>query len=98
VNEWFNTACYQPAAPGLLGDSSRTYGYGPRQTNVDFSLFKSFRIHEAQTIEFRSEFFNIFNHTQFATPDQFEGDSTYGAISSTVNNNRQIQFALKYLF
>jgi hypothetical protein len=98
VNEWFNTACYQPPAPGMLGDAPRTYGYGPSQTNVDFSLFKSFRVHEAQTIEFRSEFFNIFNHTQFATPDQFQGDSTYGAISSTVNNNRQIQFALKYLF
>ncbi len=98
VNEWFNTACYQPPAAGLLGNASRTFGYGPRQTNVDFSLFKSFRIYEKQSLEFRSEFFNIFNHTQFATPDQFQGDPTYGAISATVNNNRQIQFALKYLF
>ena len=98
VNEWFNTACYQPPAPGLLGNAPRTFGYGPRQTNVDFSLFKSFRVVEAQTIEFRSEFFNILNHTQFANPDQYQGDSTFGAISGTVNNNRQIQFALKYLF
>jgi hypothetical protein len=98
VTEWFNTACYQSPAPGLLGNAPRTYGYGPGQTNVDFSLFKTFRLFKEHSLEFRSEFFNIFNHTQFATPDQFHGDSTYGAISSTVNNNRQIQFALKYLF
>jgi Carboxypeptidase regulatory-like domain len=98
VFQWLNPSCFAEAPQGLLGDAPISSGYGPRQTNVDFSAFKSFPIFREQQLQFRAELFNVFNHSQFATPDQNFGDGTFGAISATVNNNRQVQFALKYLF
>src|SRR2546427_8180003 len=41
---------------------------GPRQTNVDLSIIKRFNIDETKSIEFRAEFFNLFNHVNFANP------------------------------
>jgi len=98
VNKWFNTACFAIPTAQQLGNSPRTVGYGPQRTNVDFSLYKKFSTYEAQNLEFRAEFFNILNHSQFGLPDQGLGDAAFGAISTTVHENRQIQFALKYLF
>ena len=51
---------------------------GPRQTNVDFSIIKRFHIDEAKNIEFRAEFFNLFNHVNFANPI-----SNFNAVPST---------------
>ncbi len=98
VNKWFNTACFAAPTTQQLGNSPRTVGYGPQRTNVDFSLYKKFSTYEAQNLEFRAEFFNVLNHSQFGLPDQGLGDAAFGAISTTVHENRQIQFALKYLF
>jgi hypothetical protein len=98
VNEWFNTSCFTDPAPGTLGDSTRTPLYGPNFINFDFSVFKTFPIRETAKIEFRSEFFNIFNHPQFANPGAFEGSAGFGQITYTVNNPRLIQFALKIIF
>jgi len=98
VPKWFNTSCIQAPVAGQFGNAHRTYGYGPGRTNVDFSLYKKFPITERQDLEFRSEFFNILNHSQFNTPDTGFGNGTFGAISQTVHENRQIQFALKYRF
>ena len=98
VNNWFNTACFATPTPAQLGDAPRTVGYGPQRTNVDFSVYKKFATVESQNLEFRAEFFNILNHSQFGLPDQGLGDLAFGAISTTVHENRQIQLALKYLF
>jgi len=98
VNKWFNPSCFTTPAAQQLGNAPRTVGYGPQRTNVDFSLYKKFATIEAQNLEFRAEFFNILNHSQFGLPDQGLGDSSFGAVSTTVHENRQIQFALKYLF
>ena len=98
VNKWFNTSCFTAPRATELGNAPRTVGYGPQRTDVDFSLYKKFPTFEAQNLEFRAEFFNILNHSQFGVPDQGLGDATFGAISTTVHENRQIQFALKYLF
>jgi hypothetical protein len=98
VSQWFNPACFTTPTSQELGNAHRNYGYGPGRTNVDFSLYKNFAIYEAQKIEFRAEFFNILNHSQFGTPATGFGSATFGAISGTVENNRQIQFALKYIF
>jgi hypothetical protein len=98
VSQWLKVSCFSNSPAAQLGVASRTSGYGPRRTNVDFSVFKMFPIVREQNLEFRAEFFNLFNHSQFGTPDQTFGDSTFGVISSTVATNRQVQFALKYLF
>ncbi len=98
VSRWIDTSCFTTPRATQLGNAPRTVGYGPGRTNVDFSLYKKFPTFEAQTLEFRAEFFNILNHSQFGLPDQGLGDAAFGAISTTVHENRQVQFALKYIF
>jgi hypothetical protein len=98
VSKWFNTTCFATPTATQLGNAPRTVGYGPQRTNVDLSLYKKFPTFETQNLEFRAEFFNILNHSQFGLPDQGLGDATFGAISTTVHENRQVQFAMKYLF
>jgi len=98
VNKWFSTSCFATPTAQQLGNAPRTVGYGPQRTNVDFSLYKKFATFESQNVEFHAEFFNILNHSQFGLPDQGFGNATFGAISTTVHENRQVQFALKYLF
>jgi hypothetical protein len=79
---------------------------GPPQSNFDFSVLKSTRITESQSIQFRAEFFNVFNHAQFNGPSQNAvipalanvNSPTGGWITSTSVNPRVIQFALKYMF
>jgi hypothetical protein len=51
-----------------IGNVGRNVLRGPPQTNVDFSIIKRFRLAESKNLEFRAEFFNLFNHANFATP------------------------------
>jgi hypothetical protein len=95
--EYFNTKAFQNAALGTYGNTGRNALYGPSLVNVDFSLFKDFQVTEASKIEFRSEFFNLFNHANFFNPDYTVGDGTFGQILSA-RDPRFVQFALKYLF
>jgi hypothetical protein len=72
---------------------------GPGQNNWDMSLSKSFSIRESQTLQFRSEFFDTFNHPQFSLPNTVaSAASGFGAIGSTSVSPRIIQLALKYSF
>jgi hypothetical protein len=90
-------------APFTFGSSPRTIGTAlqPGARNFDMSIFKAFglsRLHEGLRGEFRAEAFNIFNHPQFQGPDATVGASDFGMITSTVNNPRQLQLALKFYF
>lgn len=105
VNQWFNTQCFVAPPVGELGTASRTPVYGPDFVNTDFSAIKNFRIRERMSAQFRAEFFNLFNHAQFNAPGlsstpgaDLASPSTFGVITSTVNNPRVIQFALKLTF
>jgi hypothetical protein len=71
---------------------------GPGQDNWDMSVAKTFKIKESQTVEFRTEFFNAFNHPQFGNPAANVALGSFGQIGATSVNPRLIQFALKYLF
>jgi hypothetical protein len=74
---------------------------GPGQNNSDIAVIKRtpFKwVGEAGNIEFRTEFFNAFNHTQFGNPGTNASAATFGLISSTSVNPRIIQFALKLNF
>jgi hypothetical protein len=62
------------------------------------SFFKGFPITESKRMEFRAEFFNIFNHPQFGPPGLTVGTPGFGAIESVAVPPRQIQFALKFFF
>ncbi len=97
------TGCIDSAAFGspvayTYGDAGRNLLYGPGLDNVDFSLFKSFRIRERLNLQFRSEFFNFFNTPAFSNPNATYGTTSFGSITSTKHDNREIQFALKLLF
>ena len=90
-------------APFTFGSSPRTIGTAlqPGARNFDMSIFKAFglsRLHEGLRGEFRAEAFNVFNHPQFQGPDATVGASDFGMITSTVNNPRQLQLALKFYF
>jgi len=104
LSEWFNTSCFTPAPLGELGNSSRAPVSGPRFVNTDFSLFKNFRLTEQFNLQFRSEFFNLFNHPQFGLTgngvfmQDINSPSTFGAVNETVNNPRVIQIALRLDF
>lgn len=101
VSQWFNTQCFAQARAGELGDASRTPVYGPDFVNTDLSLIKHFMLpyREGMRLDFRAEFFNLFNHAQFGLPGaDISTGSTFGVINSTVNNPRVMQFALKLEF
>ncbi|WP_180539174.1 TonB-dependent receptor [Nevskia soli] len=100
LSEFFNTSCFAAPPAGELGNASRTPLSGPDFINTDFSVIKHFALpREGMRMDFRAEFFNLFNHAQFGLPgSDFNSPTTFGAISSTVNNPRVIQFALKLAF
>ena len=99
IQAWFDTSCFTPPPDGELGNASRTPLSGPGFVNTDFSLIKHIPLHEGIRMDFRAEFFNLFNHTQLATPNgDLNAGSQFGTINSTVNNPRLIQFALKLNF
>ncbi len=97
VSSYFNTSAFKEAADGTYGTSSRGMLFGPSRVNMDFSLFKEFPIHEFGKLQFRSEFFNLFNHPNFGNPDSTVGDGSFGRLTSA-GDGRIAQFALKYLF
>jgi hypothetical protein len=73
---------------------------GPGEKSADLSIHKFFALTETTRLEFRTEFFNAFNHAVFAQPDPFvtDGPGAAGVITSTVIPQRQIQLALKLQF
>ncbi|HEY3939213.1 MAG TPA: carboxypeptidase-like regulatory domain-containing protein [Bryobacteraceae bacterium] len=104
LSEWFNVSCFSQPASGELGNANRTPVSGPGFVNTDFSLTKHFTIREGIRLDFRSEFFNLFNHAQFGAPGgnlygaDFSSPTTFATVNYTVNNPRVIQFALKLAF
>ena len=81
------------------GNSGLGIVQGPGQVNFDVSIIKNTRITERQTLQFRTEFFNIANHPVFANPGVARNNANlFGVINTTVGNPRLIQFALKYSF
>lgn len=71
---------------------------GPGINDWDFNLAKTFTFSERLRLEFRAEAFNLLNHPQYGFPDTTITDPTYGQISGTRLDPRQIQFGLKLLF
>src|ERR1700704_1669959 len=82
----------------LLGNSPRTLCCGPGIRNFDFSVQKITPVGESKHLEFRAEFFNIFNHTQFLNPDGNISDGADFGRVKRVRDPRNIQFAVKFAF
>ena len=98
--QWMNTACFVAQPFGTIGNSGRYIVVGPGRNNWDFSIFKNFMLlpENRMNLEFRTEFFNGFNHTQFVGPDTWTIPSaTFGVITSAADP-REMQFGLKLNF
>lgn len=100
LDEYFNTAAFSQPAPFTFGNSSHYVSYlsNPGVANTDFSVFKQFAPTENVHVQFRAEFFNLFNRVQFDGPNTSVTSPDFGVITSQANSPRQIQFALKLLF
>jgi hypothetical protein len=102
LDEWFNTSCFQLSAPFTYGDESRVDPNLRQEgmNNWDFALFKNTNFGPAERfgVQFRAEFFNLFNRPQFGAPATTVGVSNFGLVSTQINNPRLIQFALRFMF
>jgi hypothetical protein len=98
VNTYFAGYTFTtPPQNNPYGNLGRNAFRGPGMEQWDFAANKTFTIRESVHLQFRSEFFNILNHTNFALPTVVTTSSAFGTIRS-VYPARQIQFALKLLF
>jgi len=103
---WFNTCAFVDPALGSFGNTGRNTIESPGIRNWDFSVFKHFKTTERTELEFRAEFFNILNHTNFLFANTgpqngnnatILGTSQFGSLTAA-RAPRQIQFALKFSF
>jgi hypothetical protein len=100
LDHYFNAAAFAiPLASAPFGSVGRNSFRGPNLFQWDLGVNKNFRLpfREGAALQFRGEFFNVLNHTNFGLPDQNINDTAFGSIRSTFPP-RQIQFALKLLF
>jgi hypothetical protein len=106
LNGWFNTACFTAPADFTFGNESRVDATlrSDGIDNFDFAVFKKLLLRpEDVGLEFRVEFFNLFNRPQFAPPNTtccIGNNAAFGFVTSTApgTNPRLIQFALKFFF
>jgi hypothetical protein len=97
-DEWFDTSAFAAPAPFAFGDEGIGSITGPGITNVDLSLVKNTAITERLNVQFRAEAFNFANHTILGDPSTTFGSPTFGTITSTRLENRELQFALRLVF
>jgi hypothetical protein len=109
VSQWFNTSAFVLNAPLTFGDAGRNIVTGPGFSNFDMALLKDTAITETVKLQFRVEFFNLFNHPNFALPRNVMTSPGFGALFQTPDvaqgtvglgsgGPRLIQLALKLLF
>ncbi|MGO8788816.1 MAG: carboxypeptidase regulatory-like domain-containing protein [Terriglobia bacterium] len=102
LDEWFTTSVFSNTTTYTRGNDSRTEPElrQDAEKNMDFAAFKktTFGPDDRLGLEFRAEFFNFFNHPQFASPNTSLGSGTFGVVSSQYNLPRLIQFGLRLSF
>jgi hypothetical protein len=102
VDQWFDPSVF--VAVNRFGNLGRNVTIGPAFHNTDLSVVKNVRISTRARLQFRADFFDLFNHPNFGPPGNIVGTSTFGKISSTrfptgeAGSSRQIQLAVKLSF
>jgi hypothetical protein len=110
-DNFLNPAAYSMPLAGTFGDLGRNTFYGPSYNQIDFSIIKKIPLTERTNLDFRAEFFNLFNHPNFDEPNSTWGTDasgnvfpSFGQVLNTlgrtlgVGTSRQIQFALRFNF
>jgi len=105
ATQYFDPNAFVQPLPGTYGNAGRNTLQGPRLYETDLSVAKRFTLRERLNLQFRAEFFNLFNHTNFNTPNPVVYASatggpspTAGVITSTATTSRQVQLGLKLLW
>jgi carboxypeptidase family protein/TonB-dependent receptor-like protein len=103
-DNWLNPAAFSMPPAGTFGNLGRNTIFGPSFKQIDFSLLKDMMIAERFKLEYRAEFFNIFNHPNFDQPNTTFNTPNFGKIFNTfgrtlgIGTSRQIQIALRLTF
>ncbi len=99
---WFNAAAFALPPAGAFGNAGRNIIRGDGLHNFDIGVSRFFKVTERQQFQFRAEVFNLANHANFFFPISNFADTAFGTVQRAANTGtgaqRQIQFALKYLF
>ncbi len=105
VGRYFNPNAFIQPLPNTYGNASRNFLTGPGLAETDFSVLKKFLLTERVNLQFRGEFFNIFNRTNLNNPNPVvftsatgSASPTAGVITSTTTTSRQVQLGLKLLW
>lgn len=102
VDSWFDTSAFAPVA--RFGSVGRNVVTGPGFSNTDLSVSKNFRFNENTRVQFRAEFFDLFNHANFGQPGNVVGSPDFGRITNTrfptgeTGSSRQMQLVAKLMF
>jgi hypothetical protein len=95
---YFNTSLFTPESLGQIGTSPKRFFVGPGINNFDMALLKNTKIRESWNLQFRAEFFNVFNHAQFFNVNgDIDSGTQFGTVTS-VRDPRIGQMSLKLLF
>jgi len=97
VSQYFNAAAFTLNAPGTFGNAGKNILRAPRFFNTDLNLLKNFKLTERASVQFRAEFFNIFNNVNFNAPQASLSSAAKSTITSA-GDPRILQFALKLMF
>jgi hypothetical protein len=97
VGEWFNRGVFQRPEFGKFGNAGPGILTGPGIVNFDMGLYKDFAFNERIKLQFRSEFFNVFNHTNFSGVNTTFGSGAYGQVTSALDP-RIMELSLRLRF
>lgn len=105
VAQWFNAGAFALPQAGTFGKSANNNIRLPGTNNWDFSIYKSFNAPwlggklwgEKSEFQFRAEFFNLWNHTQFSSVNTSFGTGGFGSVNG-VRSPRDVQLGLKFLW
>ncbi len=103
--KYFDTGAFSAPVPNTFGNVGRNVLHGPHVFEIDFSIFRKFRITERASMELRGESFNLSNTPLFDRPNTNFSDAAFGQVTTArgtqsvqVNENRSIQFSLRLMF
>lgn len=97
VAQWFNTTAFALPPAFSYGNTGRNTIQGPPVKGIDVSVFKSVKVGDGKSLQFRAEIFNLMDWANFDPPGRVFGTPSFGVISSA-GDARQIQFAVKFVF
>jgi hypothetical protein len=97
IERYFDTDCFSVTPLGTFGNSGRNILQTPGLNNWDIGVVKNTPLTERMRLEFRTEFFNAWNHAQFGVPQMSVQSPLFGKIRSA-RDPRLIQFAMKLLW